>query len=327
MPPTRVLYIGGYSRSGSTLLLRLLSGAGSAVPVGELNEVWERSFRQNQLCGCGLPFRDCHFWRSVTSRTFGCGPGSVETEWLIRAAAKVHSRGTVLGQMVPAFRSRAFRRTLREYGPVVERLYASIASASGADLVIDSSKVPQYAMMLNRLPGIELHVCHLIRDARATAYSWQRRRVRPEIHWQEQYMARHRATRSATEWSTFNLILEASAKRFASYTRVRYEDLVASPRTQIARLGAALGEDWSDLDAGQSVSLRRDHTAAGNPARFTVGETSIQIDDDWKAEMAANDRRAVTVMTWPLLKRYGYDTRPTGHTEIDGGAPVSNRVV
>ena len=53
--PVKVVYIGGYSRSGSTLLLQLLSGMPAVTAIGELHDVWRRSLRENQLCGCGLP--------------------------------------------------------------------------------------------------------------------------------------------------------------------------------------------------------------------------------------------------------------------------------
>src|SRR5215210_6485081 len=68
-PPT--ISIGGASRSGSTLLSMLLDCLPGVVAVGELRYLWSRGLRQNMLCGCGMPFRECDFWRAVLRRTYG----------------------------------------------------------------------------------------------------------------------------------------------------------------------------------------------------------------------------------------------------------------
>ena len=78
--PIKILYIGGYSRSGTTLLLRLLGELPGMVAVGELFDVWDRSYRQNQLCGCGTAFHECDFWREVTLKAFGCEPADLPAD-------------------------------------------------------------------------------------------------------------------------------------------------------------------------------------------------------------------------------------------------------
>src|SRR5215472_6776033 len=66
--PLRIIYIGGFGRSGSTLLGRRLGEAGNAVPVGELFYVWRVCVINNLRCGCGPPFDQCDFWLSVQHR-------------------------------------------------------------------------------------------------------------------------------------------------------------------------------------------------------------------------------------------------------------------
>ena len=65
---TGVLFIVGASRSGSTLLERLLNELPGVMSVGELQRVWRRGFVENQLCSCGQPFHDCPFWGEVRQR-------------------------------------------------------------------------------------------------------------------------------------------------------------------------------------------------------------------------------------------------------------------
>src|SRR5690242_10887667 len=67
----KVLFIAGSGRSGSTLLDMLLGQINGFYSTGELRFIWERGFGQNQLCGCGKPFRECDFWTEVVKEGFG----------------------------------------------------------------------------------------------------------------------------------------------------------------------------------------------------------------------------------------------------------------
>ncbi|MBT8240919.1 MAG: sulfotransferase, partial [Acidimicrobiia bacterium] len=57
-----VLFIGGLGRSGSTLIERLLNEYPDVFAIGESVHIWERGLRDNELCGCGVPFDRCVFW-------------------------------------------------------------------------------------------------------------------------------------------------------------------------------------------------------------------------------------------------------------------------
>ena len=57
-----VLFIACAGRSGSTLLDRVIGMQDDFFSAGELRFIWERSFGENQLCGCGAPFDECAFW-------------------------------------------------------------------------------------------------------------------------------------------------------------------------------------------------------------------------------------------------------------------------
>jgi hypothetical protein len=40
--------------------------------------------------------------------------------------------------------------------------------------------------------------------------------------------------------------------------------------------------------------------------RLSHGDVDLRLDEEWRAKMGARDRRIVSSLTWPLLKRYGY---------------------
>ena len=308
---TKILYIGGYSRSGSTLLLRLLGELPGFVAVGELFDIWDRSYRQNQLCGCGCAFHECPFWREVTSKAFDCEPADLPADDYQLQRRQVRGPASVPRLWLPILRSPRYGADLRSYARVLERLYRAIADVSGGRFIIDSSKEPHQAWVLREAPGVELHVVHLVRDSRAVAFSWRRHKARPEIHWRVQHMDRHTVTRSSVEWDVHNFLVSTRRSSLASYSLVRYEDLVSRPKVVLARLGQTIGETW-DLGAvldGQGLLLRPSHTASGNPSRFTTGSTRIRRDDEWMKMMSGYERFLSTALTAPGLVRYGYPLR------------------
>lgn len=256
----KVVYIGGYSRSGSTMLLRMLGEATGAVAVGELVYIWERGFLEDQLCGCGDRLPSCKFWATVVARMFGDDP--VPAAQLVDLQRRVHGYGAFPALWLPPIRSTAYRRQMAEYAVVMGNLYRAIGEVSGARFILDSSKVPQFARVLSEVPTLDLHVVHLVRDSRGTSHSWHRQKVRTEIHWTTQVMDRRSSVRSSIEWNAFNLLFTADAHRPVSYTVVRYEDLVRDPGATLIAIGKAVGEPQVASELGSThdeVGLRLAH--------------------------------------------------------------------
>ena len=67
----RVLFIGGWGRSGSTLLDRVLGHVPGVVSLGEVREIWVRGVIEDRPCGCDRPFSECPFWTEVGDRAWG----------------------------------------------------------------------------------------------------------------------------------------------------------------------------------------------------------------------------------------------------------------
>jgi hypothetical protein len=296
---TGILFIVGSSRSGSTLLERLLNELPGVVSVGELMRVWQRGFVENQLCSCGQPFNDCAFWGDVRRRLSADGLD------LDAAAAHRLTRRIYRGDL----------RSTADQAPFLEhwrRLFAAIADASGARWLVDSSKNPIYAARLAALPGVDTRYLHLVRDPRAVAFSKMRRRVRPEIHWTRAYMATRSAWGSAGGWNATQRLAEAARALIARpWQCVRYEDLAADPRRVLTSIS-----DWLGLPAhaGDPLAFLRDgvaqvgvgHSVSGNPMRFTRGELRIAADQEWRHAMPWRSRLAVGLRCRAGLRRYGY---------------------
>ena len=66
-----VLYIAGWGRSGSTIMVNILGQLPGFAHVGEISNVWTRGVLENNPCGCGTPFGECATWSSIFARAFG----------------------------------------------------------------------------------------------------------------------------------------------------------------------------------------------------------------------------------------------------------------
>lgn len=302
-----VLYIGGFGRSGSTLLERVLGQVQGAVAVGELVHLIERGLVANQDCGCGRPFHDCPFWTDVGAKAFGGWDRVAGLDWLELKHRVDRNRfiPLMIAPILPGYRS-----ALGEYTERLNRLYEAIAEVSGADLIIDSSKHASTAFLLRRVDGIRLRVLHLVRDSRGVAYSWTKKVTRPEIHERVTLMPQFHPASAAAHWFGYNALFELLRVVRTPVTFVRYEDFLAAPVTETTRIIAATGStvrtgDLAFLD-GRHLDLQTDHSVAGNPMRFTTGRIELRSDEVWHQKLSRSHRRIVTFLTAPLLLRYRY---------------------
>jgi hypothetical protein len=302
----KILYIVGFPRSGSTLLDGLIAANAGLLSAGEVRRVWERGLIGDQLCGCGQPFSSCPFWTRVIDEAFG-GPGGVDAAAMASAVNSLDGRRARWGEVARRVLGNGSRR---DFDRTLLRLYQSIRDVSGAPAIVDSSKDSTYALLLSTITGLEVEIVHLVRDSRAVAFSWQRRRRRPEIVDREEYMPLIRPAGAAAGWSARNVSAEALRRFSSRYVRLRYEDLTADPE-------AALREVLGGLRVGASRngSEALHHTVSGNPMRLADGPLEVRPDVEWMSAMSGRDRTAVTALSSPLLLRYGYPLFP-GRTPV-----------
>jgi hypothetical protein len=302
----KVLFIAGLGRSGSTMLGNILGQVQGVIATGEVRYLWERGLGEDRMCGCGLKVRQCDFWQSVLRRSFGglSTPSIRRMTMLRRALTRTRQLPFF---MVPRL-SRLLGARLSEYQDYLQALYRAIAEVSGSDVVVDSSNSPMYAYVLKESPGVDLSSLHLIRDSRAHAYSWQRRREWMDAD-EPVSMPRYGVIKSSIWWSTWNLAAEVLLKGPAhEYLMIRYEDLVDHLEESLREILAMVGLSDRQLPllSERTVSLHATHTVAGNPMRFDVGQVDITADVEWVERMSPTKRWIVTRMTGRLLRRYGY---------------------
>ena len=203
------------------------------------------------------------------------------------------------------------------YDVMIEALLSAIATTSGSRVGVDSSKSTRDCLgrplALSFVPSIDLKVIFLTRDGRGVVWSAMKGAGSQE---------RSRITenrminffRTTVSWTLTNVCALLTKRRLGAgkVLHLRYEDLCADPIQSLRRIGDFVGEDLSELEdiltRGELVSAG--HNLGGNRLRFEK-HISIKCDNGWRRRMPSHYRALFTCLTWPLLRKFGYD-RSTG---------------
>jgi hypothetical protein len=311
----KVLYIAGTGRSGSTILGNVLNRLDGFFSVGEFYAVWSRVLLNEGLCSCGVPYAECEVWGTVLNKAFG-GTARVDA----RAMERVQEASTRLRyaplMLIPWGRRLLASRWKDRYQDNLERLYRAIQHTTGSRVIVDGSKLPLYGYVLETMPAIDLYVVHLVRDPRAVAYSWLRKKSRPAVKGQA-YMPRRYSLGSSLGWAASSVLTEELWERSPErYLVLRYEDFVERPQESVRRILDLVQEEVTSLPfvSERAIELGINHNVGGNPSRFETGTVELRLDEEWVSRIKLSDSKMVTSLTFPLLRKYGYPISLTQHT-------------
>lgn len=296
-----VLFIAGAGRSGSTLLELILGNRPGFFSVGEVRFFWEYWQQQNRLCGCGELLTTCYFWTGVHERLKAVG---VDVNQIAALASRYDRTRNLMS--IAWKNGRFFPNHLVT---ATSHLYRAIHAESTADAIVDSSKVPSHLYLLKQIPNLNLHVLHLVRDGRAVAYSWGKRRKRESGSLHQQTMPGKSLSKAIVVWMIENQFVQLASTQAVHYARLRYEDFVHDPAGQLEQALAALG--WTTVDLTHlkesSFSVWPTHSVGGNPLRFAQQvELQIRADNVWREKMPVWQRWGLGLLALPTLRQHGY---------------------
>lgn len=311
-PTTKVVYVLGAARGGTTIVGRLLGTLEGAAFGGELRRLWGPAQRPGRTCGCGRPLRECEIWSKVlaTGSTYRSDDPS-EIARMQRSVAPRHMWWHAW-RMVRSGSSPPPASVQARYLTTLSDLYSAFARATGCDLVVDTSKKAPDAALLRFGSGITPYCVQVVRDPRGVVYS-RRKRTTPGATSRPRPLL---TLRTALHWVVTQLAAEAVRRRYGPRRSilVRYEEFADDPGAvigSVARLVEA--PDPGRLAAGVAIDVGVGHGPDGN-GRFTATQVVLRRDDAWKTELHPLDRALATLITYPLLRRYGIPVR-------DGAAP------
>ena len=307
-----IVFVGGWGRSGSTLLARMLAEVSDFVAVGEVRDVFLRGIIENRVCGCGERFSVCDFWQAVGDEAYG-GWNKLSVPRLKELRILTDKPWHVPALVRPGLRKKT-DDAVAEYGEILLTLYQSIRKIAGARYIVDASKIASYGAILQRVEGLSPRFIHLVRDPRGTLNSWMKQVHMTDDLDRTRYMPRYNTAFGAARYVGYNAEMHMVGTK-SPHMLMRYEDLVVQPEAKIREalsfIGVPAGSDLSRFLGADGVKLGMNHTIAGNPMRHESGWIALRPDESWREKMPRSKQLAIASLTLPLLKKYGYDVYPS----------------
>ncbi len=299
----KIIYTGGYVRSGTTILNILLGMNPNSLAVGEINLIFRQFPREDKSipCACGETLRDCPIWSQVMARFHAELPDISD------------ARADAITRKVETYprRSPVSAAEWDEYVQIWRVIFDATVEVSGATTLINSSKTGWHSLdrpLSLANAGYDVRLLHMIRDPRAVAWSKLRREIQHE-HLQSN-LSRFRAALIATfHWSFTNFSTQWRYHNRANlrYHALRHRDFVADPVARLREMGARLDLDLTPvIEIVQTgTPITGGHLVSGNEIRGE-GPLKIQPQTGWRTQLPRSARWGVELFA-PLALWFGYN--------------------
>ncbi|MEM7431453.1 MAG: sulfotransferase [Pseudomonadota bacterium] len=216
----KVIAISGSGRSGSTLLSLLLSQDPQVFNLGQSRHLW-RAWLADAPCTSGTTVQNSSVYSTLKTLDLLTMPAAEKAFLKDAARMKNWNDDAALSRL---------KSHHDAFLALTHIMLGRVADATGAHIFIDSSKAPEVALAFSLLPGVELYVLNLVRDPRAVATSWYRKKK-----------SISQAIRNARDWPARQRRLDHWSLGERRLT-LRYEDLAANPEASLDKVAA-----WADL--------------------------------------------------------------------------------
>ncbi len=301
----KVLYVLGTQRGGTTIVGRIIGQMPGFAFTGELRKLWQVGVADDRRCGCGKSYSTCEVWSVVLPRLLA-GVEIAQVQRWQRGA--VPDRGSSLQSLRLAHDDgRRHAEAVASYRSTLAATYEALAGATGARVLVDTSKLPADAALISHMDEIDTFFVHLVRDPRGTVHSILRRSRGEREHHLLQTVS------GAAGWLMRHLAATALVRHVGTDRSlvISYEDMVSDPNAVLARVADLVGEPPppAPVVVDGQVALAVAHTPIG-AGRFGETTTTLALDDRWVSDLGTLDRIVVTGLTQPLARRFGYRMSP-----------------
>ena len=290
-----IIFIGGWGRTGSTLLARLLATSPGVTNVGEIKYLWSRGLLGNSQCGCGSSVEECVFWSAVFERA-GVVPSD---SYARRMAGAVASSSLRRGIWRKSFSGDSDRSFVREE---FTKLLGAIADESGANVIVDSSKDVSFLWAYPQ--GLRVALVHFWRTPAAVVDAWTDSARHRSMAVGSDAFPDFGSVRAVTYLYALNLMALFARPIHLRLERltVDYESLVEDPERVVSGVGSVAGRLGVPSSLG-SWELPADfgvqHSISGNPSRFD-SRVKIRRDTRYRDRMKPWRRWLISLMCAPL---------------------------
>lgn len=236
----------------------------------------------DNLCSCGHKFDDCDFWQQVLSCL--CKKECIDPD-------KFDAHPQMSWRQILSLSKKDKKNFISQYGVLNDALFRCIATISGKELIVDSSKYAQRLYFLKQYGNIDLKVLHLIRNGKAVINSYIRKYRKPLA--------------AIRRWAGVNSVAIPLKRMFQpnQWMVVSYEQLATEPVVTLQKICRYL-----DIEYDNSMlhfRKRTVHNLGGNRMIFAEDE-QILLDEKWKRELKFFHGLLFDLLVGFLNKYYGY---------------------
>jgi len=272
--PTNIIYIVSSAHSGSTLL-DLILGSHSAIQSG--GEFYKFPMKSkiedgiSQPCSCGEKIIDCDFWQRVLEGA------NLDFEAI---------------------------QSSQDFFSLYDRMIPSMLKVAGKSHFVDSSKRLTRLKKYLKSDQFRVSIIHLVRDPRAVAYSFVRKKKRVLAN-QEMFSSRVNPPKYLQSlWlilrGNMRYIVEMSKQK--GFHTVKYEDLVVNPQQALSGFLERIHLPFEDSMVHYYDHAH--HVIGGNRMRFQ--KRPLALDKEYLHNLSAFEWFAGTCISLPILLKYKY---------------------
>ena len=226
----KIIAISGSGRSGSTLLSLLLSQDARVFNLGQLRHLW-RSYEDNEPCSCSQSLQSCEIYADIV----------VDTVEMQDAAKMFFKDATRQSDWTDSAAMARLQEQHRDFLRGLQAVLEQVQAKTLATHFVDSSKAPEVALALSLLPDAQLYLLNLVRDPRAVACSWYKKKQSTSA-----------LIRNARDWAARQKRLQSWKPALGEqFLTLRYEDLATSPIDAIEVVSS-----WADLPIPESMFIK-----------------------------------------------------------------------
>ena len=290
-----LVYITGFDRSGSTLVMNYLSNAYGMIAVGETKHLFNDGMNFNStLCSCGELLKNCPIWSRIENELI---VNNIEKNNIF--FKKYLRNSSVLNFL---FNKRFLERfssnnTLKD----IENVFFSL----NHDNIIDSSKTITYGHVLSKFPKDNFINILVIRNPIGVFNSMKKKMKKSEIINEKSYMFQTKNYFFVSiRWILINslaILLNCFKKNFFI---IKYEDFILNPKKQLKKVGIILNKE-SNLGDEFHMIREFDHSISGNPSRMTK-RIKFQLDNEWVKKIPFYQRAIIYLICFPLMIKFKY---------------------
>jgi hypothetical protein len=271
--------------------------------VGELHHFWGRGAIENWKCADGQLFNTHPVWRKCLDAVASAGPCEPIIDKFERTERLRDARHKILRQIPEALRENAER-----YRQDFLTIYTCLKDQTGAEVIVDSGKVPLHAALMQGCPNLDFRILHLIRDPRAFVLAKSHPKESLGASAQPFEMAQAGALRSIFRWRQRNQdIYKLSA--YGLYARMAYSTFAHDPadaiRTTLKELSLRLPGDIADRFPNRTFECGMGLSFSGNPNRLGQSIVTIRNDEAWKRKLSRPKQALAHFICAPTLRALG----------------------